>query len=111
MSTAVAFEVGFGRNFQQTRGSEQIAGSWHRSGNSLMVQQPCRMGRRPDAKAASRYLAQLADGVEEACGAVYMQSATDLITVPGHHVRAIRALRAAVVHARRPARSAGRAQR
>jgi hypothetical protein len=33
-----------------------------------------------DAKALSRYLGQLADRVEEAYGAVYMQSATDLIT-------------------------------
>lgn len=34
-----------------------------------------------DASALSRYLGQLADGIEEAYGAVYMQSATDLITV------------------------------
>src|SRR5262249_41271614 len=34
-----------------------------------------------DAKALSRYLGQLADGVEEGYGAVYLQSATDLITV------------------------------
>jgi hypothetical protein len=34
-----------------------------------------------DAKALSRYRGRLADGVEEGYGAVYMQSATDLITV------------------------------
>jgi hypothetical protein len=34
-----------------------------------------------DAKALSRYLAQLADGVEEVYGATYMQSDTGLITV------------------------------
>ena len=34
-----------------------------------------------DAKQLSRYLGQLADGVEEAYGAVYMQSDAELITV------------------------------
>lgn len=34
-----------------------------------------------DAKQLSRYLGQLADGVEEAYGAVYLQSETSLITV------------------------------
>jgi hypothetical protein len=38
-------------------------------------------GPPPDAKELSRYLGLLADGVEEAYGAVYMQSDADLITV------------------------------
>jgi hypothetical protein len=51
-------------------------------------------GPPPDAKELSRYLLLLADGVEEAYGAVYMQSDADLITV--------RAMRLAP-DARRPA--------
>jgi hypothetical protein len=38
-------------------------------------------GPPPDARELSRYLGQLADGVEEAYGAVYMHSDADLITV------------------------------